>query len=161
MILLYIGSAIVAVSCSFAYGGDADSPLGDGIILGLLLLAVPLWPITMPFWTWYILTRHRDATAERARRAAALIPATRRPPPSIPYGFVGPDLRAAVPRRRPTEPCATCGAREWSQASPIRHRFGTAGCSFLCTHCGATRNFDIDGADWVPSFPARRSDDRS
>lgn len=63
VILLYIVPAIVAVSVSFAYGGDADSPLGDGMILGLLVLAVPLWPISMSFWTWYILTRHRDATS--------------------------------------------------------------------------------------------------
>jgi hypothetical protein len=36
------------------------------MILGCLLLAVPLWPISMPFWLWYILSRHRDV--ERMRR---------------------------------------------------------------------------------------------
>lgn len=67
VILLYIACPIVAISVSFAYGADADSPLGDGMILGLLLLAVPLWPLTMPLWTWYILSRHRDAAASSER----------------------------------------------------------------------------------------------
>ena len=52
---------IAALVASFAYSSDADSPAGDGMILGCLLLAVPLWPITMPFWLWYIVARHRDA----------------------------------------------------------------------------------------------------
>jgi hypothetical protein len=57
---------IAALVASFAYSGDADSPTGDGMILGCLLLAVPLWPITMPFWLWYVVSRHRDV--ERMRR---------------------------------------------------------------------------------------------
>lgn len=157
LIVGFIACPIVAITVSFLYGRDAASPMGDGMILGVLVLAVPLWPITMPLWTVYILSRHRDAVAEQtarsAARSAALLPVTRRPPPTVDYGYAGPDLRVTVPRSRPTLLCRDCGAVDWAQASPIRHRFGTAGASFLCRECGATRNFDIDGGGWVPSFP--------
>jgi hypothetical protein len=56
---------IAALVASFAFSGDADSPTGDGMILGCLLFAVPLWSVTMPFWLWYMLARHRDV--ERIR----------------------------------------------------------------------------------------------
>lgn len=154
VIAVYILCPIVAITVSFAFGQDAASPLGDGMILGVLVLAVPLWPITMPLWTLYILSRHRNAVAERDARAAALLPVGRRPPRTIDYGHVDPDLRVAVPRSRPTVPCRAYGAIDWAQTSPIRHRFGTAGASFLCLHCGVTRNFDINQDGWVPSFPA-------
>lgn len=155
LIIAFIACPIVAFIVSFAYGQDATSPLGDGMILGVLVLAVPLWPISMPLWTLYILSRHRDAVAEKAARAAAMLPVSRRPPPSIAYGYVGLDLRVAVPRGRPTLPCPACGAVAWAQVSPIRHRFGTAGSSFLCDHCRSTRNFDIDGDGWMPTFPVK------
>jgi hypothetical protein len=41
----------------------ADRPGGDGMILGCLLLAVPLRPLTMSFWLRYALERHRHATS--------------------------------------------------------------------------------------------------
>ena len=65
-LLIIFGYVIIqaaAVSASFAFGGDADSAGGDGMILGCLLLAVPLWPLTMSFWLWYVLKRHWDATS--------------------------------------------------------------------------------------------------
>lgn len=64
--LLLIWTAVMtiaAVIATFAYGGDAASPMGDGMVLGCLLLAVPLWPISMPFWLWYMISRHRDANS--------------------------------------------------------------------------------------------------
>lgn len=57
--------AIVAVVLSFVWVEDAQAPLGDGMIIGCLVLAVPLWPITMPLWLLYILKRHADETALR------------------------------------------------------------------------------------------------
>jgi hypothetical protein len=39
---------------------DADAPMGDGMIIGCLVLAVPLWPITMPLWLLYLVKRHAD-----------------------------------------------------------------------------------------------------
>ena len=60
-ILGYVVIPATAVIASFALGGDADSPLGDGMILGCLLLAVPLWPLTMSFWLLYVLKRRWDA----------------------------------------------------------------------------------------------------
>lgn len=56
---------VAAVVASFALSGDAASPSGDGMILGCLLLAVPLWPVTMPLWLLYVLARHRDAQQVR------------------------------------------------------------------------------------------------
>lgn len=62
LILGYIVIPAAAVVASLAFSEDADSPSGDGMILGCLLLAVPLWPITMSFWLWYVAKRHVDAT---------------------------------------------------------------------------------------------------
>jgi hypothetical protein len=64
-VLGYVVIPAAAVVASFAYGGDADSPGGDGMILGCLLLAVPPWPVTMTFWLIYILKRHSDAQSLR------------------------------------------------------------------------------------------------
>ena len=67
-LLLVLGYVIIpaaAVIASFALGGDADSPGGDGMILGCLLLAFPLWPVTMSFWLLYIVMRHSDAAGSR------------------------------------------------------------------------------------------------
>lgn len=58
--MLFIALPIAAVAVSFARSDSAASPMGDGMILGLLLLAVPLWPITLPLWIVYVLTRRRD-----------------------------------------------------------------------------------------------------
>lgn len=63
LVLGYIVVPVAAVVASLALSGDADSPSGDGMILGCLLLAVPLWPLTMSFWLWYVLKRHFDATS--------------------------------------------------------------------------------------------------
>ena len=62
IVLWSLGWAALAVIGSFRNVGDAASPQGDGMILGLLLLAVPLWPITMPLWALYVFARHRNAT---------------------------------------------------------------------------------------------------
>jgi hypothetical protein len=51
---------LVAEILSFVWASDADSPLGDGMALGCLLMAVPLWPITMPLWLLYLIKRHAD-----------------------------------------------------------------------------------------------------
>jgi hypothetical protein len=61
IVLGYIVIPAAAVITSFAFSGDADSPGGDGMILGCFLLAVPFWPLTMSFWLWYVLKRHWDA----------------------------------------------------------------------------------------------------
>jgi hypothetical protein len=66
LVLWSVGFMVAAVVASFVWTQDAASPLGDGMILGCLLLAVPLWPVTMPLWLWYVLARHRDE--ERTRR---------------------------------------------------------------------------------------------
>ena len=58
---------LAAVILSLAWGDDADSPLGDGMILGCLLLAFPLWPITMPLWLLYLVKRHNDQKSWRSR----------------------------------------------------------------------------------------------
>jgi hypothetical protein len=60
IIVLTVFCAIAAVTLSFVWVQDADSPQGDGMILGCLLLAVPLWPITMPLWLLYVIKRHAD-----------------------------------------------------------------------------------------------------
>ena len=52
--------AIAALVLSFAWVEDADAPMGDGMIIGCLLLAVPLWPFTMPLWLLYLVKRHAD-----------------------------------------------------------------------------------------------------
>jgi hypothetical protein len=64
---LTMGATILAVALSFAWGQDADSPMGDGMILGCLLLAFPLWPITMPLWLLYLIKRHADLDQMRRR----------------------------------------------------------------------------------------------
>jgi hypothetical protein len=66
IVLGYVVIPAAAVIASFALSGDADSPGGDGMILGCLLLAVPLWPLTMSFWLFYVLKRHSDASSRRA-----------------------------------------------------------------------------------------------
>ena len=152
LILAFIACPIVAVTLSFAYTKDAASPMGDGMILGFLLLAVPLWPITMPLWALYILTRHRDLEEEREARKASLLPATRTPPAVTRYGLSAPELDVPIPAARPTERCVMCRTTDWEQTSPIRHRFGAIGTSFLCRGCGATRNFDIVEGQWRPTF---------
>ena len=58
--MLFIVLPIAAVAVSFARSDGAASPTGDGMILGVLLLAVPLWPITLPLWILYVLTRRRE-----------------------------------------------------------------------------------------------------
>ncbi len=63
LILGYVVLPTLAIGASFAFTGDAQSPMGDGMILGLLILAVAVWPITMSFWLFYVVTRHRDAAA--------------------------------------------------------------------------------------------------
>ena len=63
IVLGYIVIPAAAVIASFAFSGDADSAGGDGMILGCFLLAVPLWPLTMSFWLFYVLKRHSDAMA--------------------------------------------------------------------------------------------------
>lgn len=68
LIWLTIGITIVAMALSFIWVEDADAPMGDGMIIGCLLLVFPLWPITMPLWLLYILKRHSDADAWRGRR---------------------------------------------------------------------------------------------
>ena len=52
--------AIAALVLSFVWVEDADAPMGDGMIIGCLLLAVPLWPISMPLWLLYLVKRHAD-----------------------------------------------------------------------------------------------------
>lgn len=64
LILAFVACPIVAIALSFAFSADADSSMGDGMILGVLVLAVPLWPISMPMWILYLLVRHRNAVAE-------------------------------------------------------------------------------------------------
>ena len=49
IVLGYLVIPAAAVIASFAFSGDAASSGGDGMILGCLLLAVPLWPLTMSF----------------------------------------------------------------------------------------------------------------
>ena len=44
---------IAALILSFVWVEDADAPMGDGMILGCLLLAVPLWLL-------YLIKRHAD-----------------------------------------------------------------------------------------------------
>ncbi len=51
----------------FGVGRRRDSPMGDGMILGCLLLAFPLWPITMPLWLLYLVKRHNDQKSWRSR----------------------------------------------------------------------------------------------
>lgn len=104
LIVGFIGCPIVAITVSFRYGQDAASPMGDGMILGVLVLAVPLWPITMPLWTLYILSRHRDAVSEQTARSAALLPVTSRPPGTTDYGSVGPDRPVAIVGQPPDAP---------------------------------------------------------
>jgi len=65
-ILGYVVIPAAAVIASFAFSGDADSAGGDGMILGCVLLAVPLWPLTMSFWLFYVLKRHADTTSRGA-----------------------------------------------------------------------------------------------
>lgn len=33
------------------------------MILGCFLLAVPLWPLAMSVWLWYVMKRQLDATS--------------------------------------------------------------------------------------------------
>ena len=49
IILGYVVIPAAAVIASFTLSGDADSAGGDGMVLGCLLIAVPLWPLTMSF----------------------------------------------------------------------------------------------------------------
>jgi len=156
LILAFIACPIVGVTVSLAYSQDAASPLGDGIILGFLVMAVPLWPITMPLWVLYIWSRHRDLVEERASRNASWAPATRTPPGVVPYGLPGPSLETPIPETRPGEACIVCASADWEQTSPIRWRFGAVGTSFLCRGCGATRNFDVVAHEWRPTFQTRR-----
>ena len=65
LLLLLIVITAAAVILSFVWGEDADSASGDGMILGCLLLAVPLWPISMPLWLLYLIKRHHDQRAYR------------------------------------------------------------------------------------------------
>ncbi len=37
------------------------------MIHGCLLLAFPLWPITMPLWLLYLVKRHNDQKTWRSR----------------------------------------------------------------------------------------------
>ena len=65
-LLIVVGYIVIpaaAVLASFAFGSEADSAGGDGMILGCFLLAVPLWPLTMSFWLWYVLKRHADVAS--------------------------------------------------------------------------------------------------
>jgi hypothetical protein len=60
-LLVLLGAVVVAaIVLSFVWVEDADSSMGDGMILGCLVLAVPLWPITMPLWLLYLIKRHAD-----------------------------------------------------------------------------------------------------
>jgi hypothetical protein len=67
LIWLTIVITVLAVALSFVWSGDAASPMGDGMAIGCLLMAVPLWPITMPLWLLYLLKRHADEIALRRR----------------------------------------------------------------------------------------------
>jgi hypothetical protein len=67
LIWLTIVITVVAVVISFVWSTDAASPMGDGMVIGCLLMAVPLWPITMPLWLLYLLKRHADENAFRNR----------------------------------------------------------------------------------------------
>lgn len=60
LIVLTLVVTLAAVALSFAWVDDADSAQGDGMIIGCLILAVPLWPITMPLWLLYLIKRHAD-----------------------------------------------------------------------------------------------------
>jgi hypothetical protein len=60
-LLVLLGAVVVAAFVlSFVWADDANSSTGDGMILGCLVLAVPLWPITMPLWLLYLIKRHAD-----------------------------------------------------------------------------------------------------
>ena len=67
LIWLTILITVIAVVLSFAWSADAASPIGDGMVIGCLLMAVPLWPITMPLWLVYLVKRHADENAFRRR----------------------------------------------------------------------------------------------
>jgi hypothetical protein len=153
--LAFIACPIVAITLSFAFGEDADSPLGDGMILGLLVLAIPLWPITMPLWAIYVVKRHRDAVADRDAGIGALRPEARTVPAAVGYGLAVSGLNVPIPDARPSEKCRACRSTDWAQTAPVRYRFGAVGTSFVCQHCGATCNFDIAGGEWRPTFPER------
>lgn len=58
-VILALGVVLVvtAIVLTFARSDEADSPMGDAMILGIILLAVPLWPITLPLWILYLLVR--------------------------------------------------------------------------------------------------------
>ncbi len=68
LIWLTIVITVLAVVLSFAWTEDAASPMGDGMVIGCLLMAVPLWPITMPLWLLYLLKRRADESALRRNR---------------------------------------------------------------------------------------------
>jgi hypothetical protein len=65
IVMGYVVIPAAAVLASFAFSGDADSSLGDGMILGCLLLAFPLWPLTRTIWLFYVLKRHSDTAGLR------------------------------------------------------------------------------------------------
>lgn len=105
-LLIVVGYIVIpaaAVIASFALGGDADSPLGDGMVLGCLLLAVPLWPLTMSFWLCYLLKRHTDARRPPWVRGVACVgAATGRRRAATPVWQLAPRARpgAPLPQRR-------------------------------------------------------------
>jgi hypothetical protein len=62
LILGYVVLPVAAIIATIHFADEADSPTGDGFILGCLLAAFPFWPLTMSYWLWYMLSRHREAT---------------------------------------------------------------------------------------------------
>jgi hypothetical protein len=60
LIVIYtIAVTITAIALTFHWSSDADSAVGDAYLLGCLLV-IPLWPVTMTYWAYYLVSRHRN-----------------------------------------------------------------------------------------------------
>ena len=153
LIVWSIAFTLAAVVLTFVYAMDAASAMGDGMILAILVLAWPLWPISMPFWVLYLLGRHRDARARALRPSPDGQRSNRPALRSVPYGQTGPNVAIVIPDDGPTAECLKCGTSQWNQLNQVRARFGAVGACFRCQRCEASRNFNIIGDGWEPTFP--------
>lgn len=68
IVALGVALVVTAIVLTFVRSDQADSPMGDAMILGFILMAVPLWPITLPLWILYLLVREPGERSRSGRR---------------------------------------------------------------------------------------------